>query len=323
MPGRLRAQGPDADGDSVIAARGGEGGKGNTHFKSATNRAPREATPGGEGERRELLLELKVIADVGLDRQAERRQEHAALAADASPAADRRLSVHHQASEPGHCHGRWRPAVRDGRYSGADRRGARRGRAWGTSFCGTSSGPASWCTWSSRCPWMAAIRWRIIETIRDELLQYDSRLGERPEIVAVSKAELPGADEVRDALAARIGAAGRQRRAARFSRHGSRAQPASADNRSGLGGSRAGSHMNSDKLIAVDIGNSLTKVGWFEEAAATAQSRPDSTARQEPRPPGRPCLNPGSSAAFSLASRCPRQSSPSFRPRRSGGGSRA
>ncbi|MCI0357468.1 MAG: GTPase ObgE, partial [Planctomycetaceae bacterium] len=54
------------DGDSVIAARGGEGGKGNTHFKSATNRAPREATPGGEGERRELALELKVIADVGL-----------------------------------------------------------------------------------------------------------------------------------------------------------------------------------------------------------------------------------------------------------------
>jgi GTP-binding protein len=54
------------DGDSVIAARGGKGGKGNTRFKSATNQAPRTWTPGTEGESRELILELKVIADVGL-----------------------------------------------------------------------------------------------------------------------------------------------------------------------------------------------------------------------------------------------------------------
>src|SRR5262249_45920703 len=54
------------DGESVIAAHGGASGKGNLHFKSPTNRAPRDSTPGGEGERRELLLELKVIADVGL-----------------------------------------------------------------------------------------------------------------------------------------------------------------------------------------------------------------------------------------------------------------
>src|SRR6185503_6955951 len=55
-----------ADGESVIAARGGAAGRGNASFKSATNRAPRDSTPGGEGERRELILELKVIADVGL-----------------------------------------------------------------------------------------------------------------------------------------------------------------------------------------------------------------------------------------------------------------
>src|SRR5262249_28577530 len=49
-----------------IAARGGKGGRGNTRFKSATNQAPREYTRGDEGESRLLMLELKVIADVGL-----------------------------------------------------------------------------------------------------------------------------------------------------------------------------------------------------------------------------------------------------------------
>ena len=39
-----------APGEQVVAARGGRGGKGNTHFKSATNRAPRDYTPGEEGE---------------------------------------------------------------------------------------------------------------------------------------------------------------------------------------------------------------------------------------------------------------------------------
>ncbi len=47
-------------------ARGGKGGLGNLHFKSSTNRAPRQFTPGEEGEQRMLRLELKVLADVGL-----------------------------------------------------------------------------------------------------------------------------------------------------------------------------------------------------------------------------------------------------------------
>ncbi len=55
-----------APGDQVVAAHGGRGGKGNAHFKSAKHRAPREHTPGAEGETRNLRLELKVIADVGL-----------------------------------------------------------------------------------------------------------------------------------------------------------------------------------------------------------------------------------------------------------------
>jgi len=56
----------DADGKRALIAKGGAGGLGNLHFKSSTNRAPRQCTPGGEGERRDLRLELKVLADVGL-----------------------------------------------------------------------------------------------------------------------------------------------------------------------------------------------------------------------------------------------------------------
>jgi len=54
------------DGQKFMVAKGGWHGLGNTRFKSSTNRAPRKCTPGTPGERRQLRLELKVLADVGL-----------------------------------------------------------------------------------------------------------------------------------------------------------------------------------------------------------------------------------------------------------------
>ncbi|AHV91528.1 GTPase ObgE [Bordetella holmesii] len=53
-------------GEQVTLAAGGQGGMGNIHFKSSVNRAPRQWTPGKEGDQRKLRLELKVLADVGL-----------------------------------------------------------------------------------------------------------------------------------------------------------------------------------------------------------------------------------------------------------------
>src|SRR5438067_9025763 len=53
-------------GQVELLALGGEGGWGNIHFKTSTNRAPRQKTDGKEGQRRNLRLELKVLADVGL-----------------------------------------------------------------------------------------------------------------------------------------------------------------------------------------------------------------------------------------------------------------
>src|SRR5574343_400547 len=53
-------------GQQELLAKGGDGGWGNIHFKTSTNRAPRQKTEGKEGERRELRLELKILADAGL-----------------------------------------------------------------------------------------------------------------------------------------------------------------------------------------------------------------------------------------------------------------
>lgn len=53
-------------GQKLKVAQGGIGGKGNVHFKSSVNRAPRKATPGTPGELRHLALELRLLADVGL-----------------------------------------------------------------------------------------------------------------------------------------------------------------------------------------------------------------------------------------------------------------
>ncbi|HEV3299498.1 MAG TPA: GTPase ObgE [Planctomycetaceae bacterium] len=56
----------DRDGDSVVVAKGGDGGRGNKHFATSTNRAPRQFERGKTGQTRNVTLELKLIADVGL-----------------------------------------------------------------------------------------------------------------------------------------------------------------------------------------------------------------------------------------------------------------
>jgi GTP-binding protein len=193
-----------ADGERVIAARGGDGGKGNTHFKTPTNRAPREATPGGEGERRELLLELKVIADVGLI-----GKPNAGKSTMLSRLTRARPQIADYPFTTKHPHLGIVTVDADRQFVMADIpgliEGAHTGAGLGHEFL--------------RHIERAGILVHLVEpaavdgsdpltnydTIRAELVQYDSRLSERPEIIAVTKAELPGAAEVRELLVARAG----------------------------------------------------------------------------------------------------------------------
>ena len=193
-----------APGEAIVAAKGGAGGWGNMHFKSSTNRAPRETTPGEPGESRRLLLELKVIADVGLvgKPNAGKSTLLSRLSRARPEIADYAFTT--KAPNLGIV-----AVSRDRSFVLADLpgliEGAHAGVGLGHEFL--------------RHVERAGILVHVVEpfpvdgtdplanyrAIRDELERYDAALGARPEIVAVSKSELPGADDVRAALAAAIG----------------------------------------------------------------------------------------------------------------------
>ncbi len=192
-----------ATGDQVIVARGGKGGKGNTRFKSATNRAPRQSTPGGEGEARTLKLELKIIADVGLGGKPNAGKS--TLLSRLSRARPEIAAYPFTTKSPNL--GRVR-IDQDRSFVMADIpgliEGAHAGVGLGHEFL--------------RHIERAGILVHLVEpeptdgtdpavnygTIRRELEKHDAELGRRPEIVAVTKADLPGAGQIQQQLAEQL-----------------------------------------------------------------------------------------------------------------------
>lgn len=191
-------------GDTVVAARGGKGGKGNLRFKSATNRAPRQTTPGGEPESRLITLELKVIADVGLL---------------GKPNAGKSTLLSRIS--------RARPEIADYPFTTkypnlgivqvtADRgfvmadipgliEGAHHGAGLGHEFLRHIERAGILVHLVEPMPMDGSDPVENVRIVRGELAQYDTALGRRPEILAMTKAELPGAAEVRDRMAAELG----------------------------------------------------------------------------------------------------------------------
>jgi GTP-binding protein len=187
-------------GDSLVAARGGHGGKGNTRFKTNTNRAPREWTPGKEGEQRHLLLELKVIADVGLigKPNAGKSTLLSRLSRARPEIADYPFTtkVPHlglvQLDADRSCVMADIPGLIEGAHAGA---------GLGHEFLRHVQRAGILVHLVEPLPADGSDPLDNYRTVRDELTHYDARLAERPQIVAVTKADLPDADEVRGRLA--------------------------------------------------------------------------------------------------------------------------
>ena len=187
------------DGDRLVLARGGKGGRGNMHFKTSTNRAPRERTLGTEGEVRQVILELKSIADVGLlgKPNAGKSTLLSRLSRARPEIADYPFTTKYPNLGQVHIEA-------DQTFILADIpgliEGASEGIGLGHEFLKHVERAGILIHLVEPAPIDGSEPVANYQSIRAELASYNGELAARPEVIAVTKAELPGADEVVAAL---------------------------------------------------------------------------------------------------------------------------
>ena len=189
-----------AEGDEVVVAQGGRGGRGNKHFATATNRVPREHERGEPGQSRRIVLELKLIADVGLVGKPNAgkstllaRMTAARPEIGAYPFTTKhpnlglvRVGYAHQfviADIPGLIEG------------------AHAGIGLGHEFLRHVERTRVLVHLVEPSPLDGTDPLNNYRQIREELRLHDPTLLERPEVLCITKAELPDAAETRDLLA--------------------------------------------------------------------------------------------------------------------------
>lgn len=187
------------DGDSVTIAKGGRGGRGNMKFATSTHRAPRECESGLAGEYREIVLELKLIADVGLIGRPNAGKS--TLLSRLSRATPEIAAYPFTTKYPnlGLVH-----AGFDHDYVLADIpgliEGAHHGAGLGHEFLKHVERTRLLVHLVEPAPSDQSDPLDNYEQIRNELRLYDPALCERPEILCVTKAELPDAETCAELL---------------------------------------------------------------------------------------------------------------------------
>ena len=196
----------DASGSRILLCRGGDGGFGNTHYKSATNRAPRRAAKGFPGEERWVWLRLKLIADVGLVGlpNAGKSTFLAQVSAAKPKIADYPFTTLH-------------PQLGVVRLSATEEfviadipgliAGAHEGAGLGDRFLGHVERCAVLLHLVDGSAGEVVAQWR---TVRAELASYGGGLAEKPELIGLNKADTMTAREASARLAALRRASGQQ-----------------------------------------------------------------------------------------------------------------
>src|ERR1700750_3459573 len=192
-------------GERVVLAEGGNGGFGNAHFKSSTNRAPRNANPGQPGEERWIWLRLKLIADAGLVGlpNAGKSTFLAAVSAARPKIADYPFTTLH-------------PQLGVVRLSAAEEfvladipgliEGAHEGAGLGTRFLGHVERCAVLLHLVDGAAGDVVRAWR---TVREELAAYGGGFGDKPELIALNKLDAMSRREASSRPAALAKASGR------------------------------------------------------------------------------------------------------------------